>query len=158
MSTICRDVSNQQAPRSSANAVAQDSQRAGPAPDQPATLTAPFQPLGPEIVNPAIPSFFIGRNNEGFWLARDVKGQTGGIFLFESSALAFARRNAWPLGCATIFPSERFELDLENQGNPFIAYLRPLMRLAAHGRRRAAVFTDKMVAAVERRFRGFHAL
>ncbi|MGO8909453.1 MAG: hypothetical protein ACLQDM_09050 [Bradyrhizobium sp.] len=158
MSIMYPDLSNQQAPGSSANAVAQDSQRAGLMPDQPATVGTPFQPLDPSIVNAAIPSFFIGRNHEGFWLARDVKGQIGGIFLFESSALAFARRNAWPSGCATIFPSERFELDLENQGNPFITYLRPLMRLVEHGRRRTAALTGKMVEAVERRFRDFHAL
>jgi hypothetical protein len=54
----------------------------------------------------------------------------GGIFLLESSALAFAKRHSWPSGCATIFPSEPFELDVENQGNSFVPFLRPLMRLA----------------------------
>lgn len=150
------DLSNQHAPQRSANAVARDSQRAGLAPDQPATAATPFQPLDPGIVNATIPAFFIGRNREGFWLARDVKGQIGGIFLLESSALAFARRNSRPSGCATIFPSERFELDLENQGNPLIAYLRPLMRLAVRGRQRMAVVTGKIAEAVERRFRDLH--
>jgi hypothetical protein len=138
MSIMYPDLPDQQAPRSSADAVAQDSPRAGLAPDQPATATTPFQPLDPGIVNASIPAFFIGRNKEGFWLARDARGQIGGIFLLESSALAFARRNSRPSGCATIFPSERFELDLENQGNPLIAYLRPLMRLAVNARRRPA--------------------
>jgi len=78
-------------------------------------VTAQFQPLDPGIVNGAIPAFFIGRNKEGFWVARDVNGQVGGIFLLENSALSFAKGNSRPAGCATIFPSERFELDLENR-------------------------------------------
>ena len=151
MSTVYPDIPNQQTPRRTADAVAQDGQHASLAPDQPAAT--PFQPLDPDIVNASIPAFFIGRNNEGFWLAREVKGQIGGIFLLEISALAFARRNSRASGCVTIFPSERFELDLENQGNPLIAYLRPLLRLASRGLRRMAVVTDKIAWAVERRFR-----
>jgi hypothetical protein len=120
-------------------------------PDHAITVTAPFRPLDPDILNEAIPAFFIGRNNEGFWLARDVKGQAGGVFLFESSALSFARRHCGPSGCATIFPSERFELDLENHGNPLIVYLRPLMRLAMHIWLRMTALSDKIAEAIERR-------
>jgi hypothetical protein len=58
------------------------------------------------------------------------------MFLLERSALSFARRHSRPLGCATIFPSERFELDLENQGNTLVAPLGRLMRLAARARQR----------------------
>jgi hypothetical protein len=100
---------------------------------QPAAVTAAFQPLDSGIVNEAIPAFFIGRNMEGFWVARDAKGKIGGIFLLENSAVSFAKRNSRPAGCATIFPSERFELDLENDGNPFVEHLGSLMRLAARG-------------------------
>jgi hypothetical protein len=119
--------------------------------EKPPTVTAQFRPLDRGIVNEAIPAFFIGRNKEGFWIARDVKGRIGGIFLLESSALSFARRNSRPGGCATIFPSERFELDLENNGNPLVAYLRPLMRLATIHRRQAAAFIRKMAQAITRR-------
>jgi len=150
------DIPSQQAPLRSANAVARDNRRAGLAPDQPATAATPLEPLDPGIVNASIPAFFIGRNREGFWLARDVKGQIGGIFLLESSAVAFARRNSRPSGCATIFPAERFELDLENQGNPLIAQLRQLLRVAMRGRRRMAVLTSKIAGAVERRFTDLH--
>jgi hypothetical protein len=149
---------DQPAPRASAVAAAQDGQHCGAPSEQQVTVTTPFQPLDPSILNAAIPAFFIGRNKEGFWLARDVKGKVGGIFLFESSALAFARRNSRPLGCATIFPSERFELDLENQGNPLIVHLRPLMRLAVHGWRQVAALTGEIAEAIGRRFRNFHAL
>jgi hypothetical protein len=125
---------------------------------KPPSVTAQFRPLDAGIVNEAIPAFFIGRNKEGFWIARDVKGRIGGIFLLESSALSFARKNSRPAGCATIFPSERLELDLENNGNPVVAYLRPLMRLATTHRRRAAAFIRKMAQAITRRFKGFHVL
>jgi len=41
-----------------------------------------------------IPAFFIGRNKDGFWVAREVKGRIGGLFLLKNSALSFARRNS----------------------------------------------------------------
>lgn len=145
------DLSKPQAPRDSATAIAQDSPCSGLTSDHAITATAPFRHLDPDILNEAIPAFFIGRNKEGFWLARDVKGQVGGIFLFESSALSFARRHCWPSGCATIFPSERFELDLENQGNPLFVYLRPLKRLATQAWLRMTALTGKIAEAIERR-------
>jgi hypothetical protein len=96
---------------------------------KPAASPTCFQPLDPAVINASIPVFFVGRNRDGFWLARDAKGEHGGIFLFKSSALAFVRRTCAPAGCATIFPSERFELDVENQGNPLVDHLKPLLRL-----------------------------
>ena len=109
------------------------------------TVIAQFQPLDPGIVNAAIPAFFIGRNKEGFWVARDARGRIGGIFLLENSALSFARRNSRPAGCATIFPSERFELDLENKGNPLAAELGSLIRLATRFRERMAACIGSMI-------------
>ena len=97
---------------------------------QSAVVTAQFQPLDPGVVSAGIPAFFIGRNKEGFWVARDVHGQIGGIFLLEDSAVSFARRISGSAGCATIFPSETIELDLENSGNPLLSRLGSLMRLA----------------------------
>ena len=94
----------------------------------PSTQPNCFQPLDPGVVSASIPTFFVGRNRDGFWIARDAKGENGGIFLFRNSALVFARRAAAPFGCATVFPSERFELDIENQGNPLVEYLKPLLR------------------------------
>ena len=77
----------------------------------------------PEILSEAIPLFFIGRNEDGFWVARESDGRIGGIFLRKRSALRFANRSAQPGGCAIMFLSERFELDVENKGNPFVAHL-----------------------------------
>ena len=96
---------------------------------KPANPPACFQPLDPGVVDASIPAFFVGRNRDGFWLARDTRGENGGIFLLKASALAFARRACEPRGCAIIVLSERFELDLVNQGNPLIGYLGPLLRL-----------------------------
>jgi hypothetical protein len=124
-------------PNRSAGTIKPEGERARTLPtEEPAKLTTQFQPLDPGIVNAAIPAFFIGRNKEGFWVARDVNGQIGGIFLLENSALSFARRNSRSAGCATIFPSERIELDLKNNGNPLVAQLGWLKRLAMRGRRK----------------------
>ena len=122
----------------------------------PDATSPPFQPLDPGIVNAAIPAFFVGRNAQGFWVARDARGRIGGIFLLERSALSFARRNSEPAGCATIFPSERFELDLENSGNPLVAQLGSLMRLTISPRQRMAALIGKAVEAVKRRLQNFY--
>src|SRR5258708_38321991 len=144
MPLTCPDISREQTSRRSSATTAQDSRPTGILPGGGASLvTTPFQPLDPGIVNEAIPAFFIGRNKDGFWLARDAKGKIGGIFLLESSALSFARRHSWPAGCAKIFPSERLELDLENQGSALVAPLGRLVRLAVHVQQRlAAVITN----------------
>src|ERR1700694_2595302 len=123
-----------------------------------AKVTAQFQPLDLGIVSDAIPAFFIGRNKEGFWVARDAHGQIGGIFLLENSALSFARENSHAAVCATIFPSKTIELDLENRGNPLVAQLGPLMRLTMRLRRRTAASIAKMTAAINRRLTDFHLL
>ena len=155
MQLTCPDLSSRQALGRSTAAIEQDVERSGVPADKPATVSAQFQPLDPGIVSEAIPAFFIGRNKEGFWVARDAKGQIGGIFLLENSALSFARKNSQPAGCATIFPSERFELDLENNGNPLVGHLGSMMRLTKRPRQRMAAFIGKMTEAVKRRLNDF---
>ena len=61
------------------------------------------------------------------------------------------REQSGPVGCATIFPADRFELDLRNNGSPLIPFLRPLMRLALHLQRRALAGAGQIAAAIERR-------
>ena len=100
-----------------------------PRPTRPPTLPRPFQPLDPAVISASIPAFFVGRNRDGCWLVREANGENGGIFLFKRSAMAFARRVSRPNGCALVFLSERFELDVENQGNRLVGYLEPLLRL-----------------------------
>ena len=121
-----------------------------PPDDEPAGTATPFRPLDAGIVSEAIPAFFIGRNGDAFWVARDAKGRTGGLFLLKASALSFARTQSGPAGCATIFPADRFELDLENSGNPLVPYLRPLMRLALHLQQRAIAGIGQIASAIER--------
>jgi hypothetical protein len=146
------DLSPRQAPGDTDAVVERNGERPAIAPaDRPAIVAAQFQPLDPGILNEAIPAFFIGRNKEGFWVARDVNGQIGGIFLLENSALSFARRNSEPKGCATIYPSERFELDLENRGNPLVEQLRSLERFTRGPRQQIAVAMRKLTEAVKRR-------
>ena len=148
------DLSRRQEPRRSTAAIERESAGILPT-EEAAAVTAQFLPLDSSIVNDAIPAFFIGRNMEGFWVARDVKGQIGGIFLLENSAVSFARRNSRPAGCATIFPSERIELDLDNNGNPLVAQLGWLKRLAMRGRQRMVAFIGNMTEAMKRRLRDF---
>jgi hypothetical protein len=137
-------------------AVEQERTHPGGSPaDKPSTVVAQFQPLDPGIVSDAIPAFFIGRNKEGFWVARDANGQIGGIFLLETSALSFAKRNSRPAGCATIYPSGTIELDLENKGNPLVEQLGLLARLSASARQRMAALVGGMTEAVRRQLRGF---
>jgi len=65
----------------------------------------------------AIPLFFVGRNRNGFWVARESAGRRGGLFLFRRSATRFARRNGTAGGGATMFVEDPIELDLPNQGS-----------------------------------------
>jgi hypothetical protein len=154
MQMTSSDVSRLQTPRRSSAAIEQDGERLGILPPgEPTTVAAPFQPLDPGVVSEAIPAFFIGRNKEGFWVAREVNGRIGGIFLLENSALAFAKSQSQAGGCATIFPSHRFELDLENHGNPLASQLGSLMQL----RRRVTALIGKVTEALKRRL-DFHAL
>jgi hypothetical protein len=152
MTLTCPDLSPRQAPGDTDDVVERNGERPAIAPaDRRAIVAAQFQPLDPCVLNEAIPAFFIGRNKEGFWVARDVNGQIGGIFLLENSALSFARRNSEPKGCATIYPSERFELDLENRGNRLIEQLRSLKRFTRHPRQQVAAAMRKLTEVAKRR-------
>lgn len=90
--------------------------------ESPSAADTPFQRPGPEDLSEAIPVFFIGRNKAGYWVARGADGKAGGLFWRKQAAIRFATRSAWPARCATIFPSENIELDLENQGNPLLTH------------------------------------
>ena len=101
-----------------------------PASGQDETCQLELRPLGEDIISAAIPTFFIGRNKAGLWIAREASGRIGGLFLLKSSALAFARTQGGSAGWALVFPSERFELDVENEGNPFARQFGSLLRVA----------------------------
>jgi hypothetical protein len=144
------NLSRRQVPARPAVTTERHSERPGILPtEETAAVAAPFLPLNSGIVSEAIPQFFIGRNKEGFWVARDAKGKAGGLFLFENSALSFARKNSQPAGCATIYPSGGIELDLENMGNPLVAQLRPLKRLAMLARQRMATLIAPRTTGVK---------
>jgi hypothetical protein len=140
-----QDLSPQQKPERSTAEVAREGEQSGiSSAGAPTTVAAQFRPLDPGIVNETIPAFFIGRNMEGFWVARDANGQIGGIFLLKDSAVSFAKRNSPPTGCAIIFPSEKIELDLDNRGNPLVAQLGWLKRLVKRCRQRLVAFIGIM--------------
>jgi hypothetical protein len=85
----------------------------------------PILPKRPDarVLNRVIPLFFIGRNKNGFWLAREANGRIGGMFLLKRSALRFAQEASAPIGCATMFLAEPFELNTWNCGNPLVEWL-----------------------------------
>lgn len=80
------------------------------------------------LLSEAIPLFFIGRNKNGLWVAREENGRIGGIFLLKRSALRFAHDSTPPLGCATMEVPEGLELDIHNSGNPLIAWIAATVR------------------------------
>jgi hypothetical protein len=96
-------------------------------------IAASFVRPAPEEISEAIPVFFIGRNRDGFWVARDADGKFGGLFWRKEAAIHFARSSASPANCATVFPSERIELDLDNSGNPLLASIGALTRQLIRG-------------------------
>jgi hypothetical protein len=85
----------------------------------PAWQTGQQLPTRPDdtVLSDAIPLFFIGRNHNRFWVARDSTGRCGGLFLFRWSAARFARRNGLSGGGGTMLVEHPIELDLPNQGS-----------------------------------------
>jgi len=81
----------------------------------------------PQLLSESIPLYFIARNKNGFWIAREAEGRTGGIFLFQRSALRFAKKTSAPIGCATMFLPQRLELDVGNRGAKIAAWLDALV-------------------------------
>jgi hypothetical protein len=95
---------------------------------QQAAQHASFGPLDPNIISESIAAFYIGRNADGFWVARERLGRIGGLFILKRSAVSFAHRHAGNAACATIFPEGRFELDIVNNGNRLVGLIGPVMR------------------------------
>ena len=94
----------------------------------PAAATKFPQRPDARALSEAIPLFFIGRNKNGLWVAREAEGRTGGVFLLKRSALRFAKKNGVRAECATMFLTERFELDVQNHGNPVVTWLDAVRR------------------------------
>jgi hypothetical protein len=97
----------------------------------PASSGLPSRPDA-HVLNCVIPLFFIGRNKNGFWIAREARGRTGGMFLLRGSAHRFAQRASAPRGCATMFLAKTFELDTRNAGNPALGWLDAALGLVSH--------------------------
>src|SRR3974390_2663229 len=79
---------------------------------------------GSEYLSEAIRLFFIARDSNGFWIAREANGALGGRFLLRHSAYRFAQTTSRPNGSATMLLNSRHDLDVPDQGS-----LRGLARL-----------------------------
>jgi len=77
----------------------------------------------PQTLSETIPLYFITRNKNGFWIAREAEGRIGGMFVLQRSALRFAKKISAPIGCATMFLPQRLELDIVNRGSKIAAWL-----------------------------------
>jgi hypothetical protein len=82
------------------------------------------------FLNETIPLFYIGRNRDGFWVARDADGRSGGVFFFKASAVRFARIKTAPAGCALMFSNAPFELDRDNEGSQIVEVLTAAIAVA----------------------------
>lgn len=110
-------------------------------------------------INEAIPLFYIGRNRAGLWVAREARGNSGGIFLFKRSAMRFAKEESEPAGCAMMVLNEPLEFYVQSPPSrsvtPFVAPRR-MGRLAAIVASMAAA-GSKLVARLSRVFASVRA-
>jgi hypothetical protein len=97
------------------------------------------------VLSDSIPLFFIGRDQNGFWVAREAAGRCGGLFLFRWSATRFARRKGLAGGGATMFVEHSIELDLPNQGGRLAELVATTIDIV---RRRAPLVTNVIGAAM----------
>jgi hypothetical protein len=105
------------------------------------------------VLNDSIPLFFIGRDRNGFWVAREAAGRSGGSFTFKRSATRFASKQSAPRGCATMFVEHTIELDVPNQGNRLVE----LIATAIGFVRRRAPFVTNLIEVTIAQWREFDA-
>lgn len=97
------------------------------------------------VLSESIPLFYVGQNKRGFWVAREAQGRSGGLFLFQRSAVRFAQNKSSSAGCATMIVAEPLELDLENQGSRLVESLTAVADVVT---RRAPAFATCIGMAV----------
>ena len=98
------------------------------------------------FLNETIPLFYIGRNRDGFWVARNGDGRSGGVFFFKASAVRFARTKIAPAGCALMFLNAPFELDCNNEGSQAVEILSATIALARRRVPTLVCFVEMAVA------------
>jgi hypothetical protein len=90
------------------------------------------------FLNETIPLFYIGQNRDGFWVARDADGRSGGVFFFKASAVRFARAQTAATGCALI--------DCDNEGSQAVEILGAAIALARRRVPTLVCFVDMAAA------------
>jgi hypothetical protein len=95
------------------------------------------------VLSDSIPLFFIGRNQSGFWVARESEGRSGGLFLFRRSAARFAHKTSSPRGCATMLVEHTIELDVPNHGSRLVELIGTTTDII----RRHAPFVTNLIGA-----------
>jgi hypothetical protein len=97
------------------------------------------------VLSGSISLFFVGRNQSGFWVARESEGRCGGLFLFKGSAVRFAREQSSPRGCATMLVEHTIELDVPNHGGRLVELIATTTDFL---RRRAPFVTNLIGVAI----------
>jgi hypothetical protein len=115
-----------------------------PAPPSRRVIKFPSRPDA-SVLSATIPLFYIARNGRGLWVAREAEGRSGGLFLSQRGAVHFAKSKSEPAGCATMFFTEPFELDVENQGSRLVADLAATIDVAARRVPRVAAFAGMVI-------------
>jgi hypothetical protein len=98
------------------------------------------------VLSKTIPLFYVGQNQNGFWVARDLDGRDGGLFWRKQSALHFVRKKSEPAGSALMFLDEPFELDIENRGSRTAGILAATLKAVARHAPAAAARVGIIVA------------
>jgi hypothetical protein len=98
------------------------------------------------VLNDSIPLFFIGRNQSGFWVARESERRSGGLFLLRRSAARFVRKKSSPQGCATMLVERTIELEVPNQGNRLVELIGTIIDMVKRRAPRVATFIGMAVA------------
>jgi hypothetical protein len=109
------------------------------------TSQLPPRPDG-TVLNKSIPLFYIGRNQSGFWVAREFQGRSGGLFLLRRSAARFAHKKSSPRGCAIMLVEHSIELDLPNQGSRLVEAIAATMNIVRRRTPVVATFIEMAVA------------
>jgi hypothetical protein len=109
--------------------------------------TAPL-PTRPDdtVLSDSIPLFFIGRNHNGFWVAREAAGRCGGLFLSRWSAARFARRNGLASGGATMLVGHSIELDLPNHSSRLVELIATIIGIVRRRAPLVATFIGMAIA------------
>ena len=76
------------------------------------------------------PTFYIGRDSRGRWIAQDADHRRGGLFVSKAAAMKFARDETGDRPHTIVSLDHLTELDFSARSLPPLSSTRPLFRAA----------------------------